>query len=176
MKLKAHLKERGVNPSLYNLVVNYKTNRITFLLYNLSGQVVGYQQYSPLIKEKKVNHPKKARYFTYLPRMVDGVFGLELLDYNKPMCFVFEGFVEAANAHRLGFNAISPLGSSPKRMKSFFRILRRQFNLVAFGDNDDAGRKLVNLIGKGEQLAIDFDEMPDDEKLRLLKKYSPEHQ
>jgi DNA primase len=174
MKLIKHLKERGVNPRLYNMVLNYNTSRVTFYLYNFSGQVVGYQQYSPAIKEKKVNHPKKARYYTYLPRMVDGVFGLEQLDYSQAVCFVTEGFIEAANIHRLGFNAISPLGSSPKRMKTFFRILRRRFKLVALADGDPAGKKLVNLIGQGRQLDTDFDELSDEDKLKIIKCYLPE--
>ena len=80
MKLVQHLKDRGMNPKLYVISYSYSGSIITFYLYNLTGQIVGYQRYKPLSTYKKTNDPKSARYYTYLPRDVDGVFGLELLD------------------------------------------------------------------------------------------------
>ena len=72
--------------------------------------------------------------------------------------------------HRLGFNALAVLTSTPKRLKPWFRILRQTWNLVAIGDNDDAGRKLVNIVGKGFQSPADLDEMTDEEILLLLNR------
>ncbi len=168
MKLVKHLKDRGMNPDLYNYSKSYSGNVVTFYLWNLSGQLVGYQQYKPLKTAKKQNNPKSARYFTYLPSGVDGCFGLELLDYSKKDLYVVEGVFKAAVLHRLGFNAVAVLTSSPKRFKSWFKVMRQQFNVVAVGDADDAGAKLVRTVGKGFQSPKDLDEMTDEEVLELL--------
>ena len=39
---------------------------------------------------------------------------------------------------------------------------------MAIGDNDDAGRKLVNVVGKGIQSPVDLDEMLDYDIHQLL--------
>lgn len=43
MKLKSHLRERGMDPSKYSMYVSYSANKVTWLLWNMSGQLVGYQ-------------------------------------------------------------------------------------------------------------------------------------
>jgi len=47
--------------------------------------------------------------------------------------------------------------------------LRQTWNLIAIGDNDDAGRKLVNIVGKGFQSPEDLDEMSDEDIHSLLR-------
>ncbi len=170
MKLVKHLEERGMNPKLYNLQKSYSASVITFYLWNLSGQLVGYQQYRPNKTEKKNNSPKMSRYFTYLKRDMDGVFGLELLDFNQKTIYIVEGVFKAAVLHRLGFNALAVLTNHPKRLKPWFRILRAQgWNLVAIGDNDPAGQKLVNTLKSGFLSPVDLDEMKDEDILSLLR-------
>ncbi len=170
MKLVKHLEERGMNPKLYNLQKSYSASAITFYLWNLSGQLVGYQQYRPNKTEKKTNNPKLSRYFTYLKRDMDGVFGLELLDFNQKTIYIVEGVFKAGVLHRLGYNALAVLTSHPKRMKPWFRILRAQgWNLVAIGDNDSAGQKLVNTLKSGFLSPMDLDEMKDEEIISLLR-------
>lgn len=171
MKLVQHLKDRGMNPDLYNYSKSYSANAITFYLWNLSGQLVGYQQYRPLKIIKKQNNPKSARYFTYLPSGVDGCFGLELLDYSKKDLYIVEGVFKAAILHRLGFNAVAVLTSSPKRFKSWFKSMRQIFNIIAIGDNDAAGAKLVRIVGRGFQSPVDLDEMTDEDMLEMLDEY-----
>ena len=169
MKLIKHLEERGMNPKLYSLAKSYSASTITFYLWNLSGQLVGYQQYRPNKLDKKVNNPKLSRYFTYLKRDMDGVFGLELLDSNQKTIYIVEGVFKAAVLHRLGYNALAVLTNHPKRLKPWFRILRAQgWNLVAIGDNDSAGQKLVNTLKSGFLSPVDLDEMKDDEIHSLL--------
>lgn len=172
MKLVKHLKERGMDPSLYLYSKNYSANTVTFYLFNMKGDMIGYQQYRPNVNEKKKNDPKHGRYFTYLPRETIGVFGLETLDPNDRTIYIVEGIFKAAVLHRLGFNSIAVLTSTPKHMKPWFKILRQTWNLVAIGDNDDAGKKFINYIKKGFQSPIDLDEMKDEEILELLKNNS----
>lgn len=170
MKLVAHLKERGMNPKLYRLNLCYKTNKITFFLYNLNGQIVGYQHYLPLIEEKGVkNNPKLGRYFTYLPKNTVGLFGLEALNKENRKIYIVEGIFKAAMLHRLGFNAIAVLTSTPKRLKPFFFIMKQTYDLIAIGDNDKAGQYLINIVGKGFKSPKDLDEMEDKAILELLE-------
>lgn len=163
-----HLRSRGMDPDLYHLAYDEEERIATFLLYNLSGHVVGYQQYRPDADKQKKNHPKEGRYFTYLPKDTDGIFGLDLIDPTNRTIYVTEGIFKAAVLHRLGYNAIAVLTSTPKRLKPWFRIMKATWNLVAIGDPDDAGRKLVNMVKTGFQSPADLDEMTDEDIKSLL--------
>lgn len=167
MKIKQHLISRGMNPDLYS--ISYGDEDCCFFLYNLSGQIVGYQKYNPFKTKEKNNHPKECRYFTYLPSGIDGIFGLELLDYSKKELYIVEGIFKAAVLHRLGYNALAVLSNNPKRLKSLFRILKQKFDLIAIGDNDPAGKMLVNFVKRGAQSQYDLDEMNETEILNFLK-------
>ncbi len=163
MKLVAHLKERGMNPKLYSYSKSYSASCVTFFLYNLTGQIVGYHQYRPLKTEKKVNNSKTGRYFTFLPKKTNGLFGIELLDYSKKNLYIVEGVFKAANLHRLGYNAIAVLTSSPAHHTAFLKVLKQTFNVIAIGDNDGGGKLLVKAVGKGVLSPVDIDEMEDKE-------------
>ncbi len=45
--IKSHLIERGVNLEKTNVLLDEENVYCTFLLYNLSGKLVGYQHYNP---------------------------------------------------------------------------------------------------------------------------------
>lgn len=168
--LKQHLITRGMDPDLYQVTYDDVEGVVTFMLYNGVGAIVGYQQYRPAqVSKQKKNNPKEGRYYTYLPRETDGVFGWDLVDFNNKTIYVVEGVFKAGVLHRLGYNAIAVLTSTPKRLKPWFRILKATMNLVAIGDNDDAGRKLVNIVGKGFQSPTDLDEMADEDITKLLR-------
>ena len=165
-----HLISRGMDPSRYPVFYDPEEGIITFLLFNGMGDLVGYHQYRPdQASKQKKNDPKTGRYFTYLPKDTDGVFGLDVLNHTDRTIYVVEGVFKAAVLHRLGFNAIAVLTSTPKRLKPWFRILRATWNLVAIGDNDDAGKKLVNTVGRGFQSPLDLDEMSDEGLFELLE-------
>ena len=158
----AHLASRGITSGF---VLGDEV--ATFYLYNPHGKLVGYQQYRPGASKEKKNDPKQGRYFTYLPREVDGFWGLEQ-DQGGPL-FVVEGIFKAAKLHNLGFSAIAVLGASPVRLKSWFRAVRCQRLLFAIGDADKAGAGLVRIVGTGLQSPRDLDEMTDKEVLALVK-------
>jgi len=52
MNIKTHLKHRHLDLELHRPILDEELNIATFLLYNLSGQLVGYQQYNPLGDKK----------------------------------------------------------------------------------------------------------------------------
>lgn len=168
MKLIKHLEERGMNTKLYRFARNYSTTCITFYLWNMSGQMVGYQSYRPDKFEKKTNNPKLSRYFSRLKEK-DGVFGLDVLNPADRTIYIVEGVFKAAVLHRLGYNAVAVLTSTPKRLKPWFKIMRQTWNIIAIGDNDDGGKQLVDIVGRGFQSPIDIDEMPDEDIIELLR-------
>lgn len=161
----AHLVARGMNPALYKIALTTET--ATFFLYNPTGKLVGYHQYRPGAEKHNKEDPKLARYYTYLPRGIDGLFGLEQ-DNGIGRLYVVEGIFKASKLHSLGENAIAVLGATPNRLKSQFKIWNRE--LFAIGDNDKPGRQLVNLVKRGIQSPVDLDEMTDEEVLNVLQR------
>lgn len=172
MRLKDHLIDRNMLPSLYDHI-HYDEDEyiVTFYLYNLSGAIVGYQQYRPNASKDKKNHPKEGRYYTYLPSKTDGVFGLDILDPTKRDVYIVEGIFKAATLHRLGYNAIAVLGNSPKRLKPWFKIMRQTWNLIGIGDDGKPGKLLVNAVGKGFQSEKDLDEMLDSDINSIIESF-----
>ena len=162
--MRTHLEQRGA--TFHRYFADEET--ATFLLYNPHGKLVGYQVYRPLGTKEKKNHPREGRYYTYLPKEVDGFFGLEY-DVGGPL-FVVEGIFKAMKLHNLGFSAVAVLGASPKRLKSWFKAVKQQRPLVATGDNDPTGAQLVSLVGIGFQSPKDLDEMTDEEVLECIEK------
>ena len=58
-----HLKDRHLNLELHRPMVDEVERVATFYLWNLSGQLTGYQQYRPEGEKKPQN--KQGKYFTY---------------------------------------------------------------------------------------------------------------
>lgn len=157
MNLVKHLLSRNYDPTRYvNQVLDLENSVLTVYLTNLSGQFSGFQQYRPLVKEKRVNHPSQARYFTYSQRGVNACWGLETLDPLKKDLYIVEGIFKASALHMLGYNALALLTSNPKPMKSWLHTLNHK--LIGIGDNDKAGKGMVKIAGKGFQSELDLDE------------------
>lgn len=140
------------------------------MLYNPHGKLVGYQVYRPGASKEKRNDPRDGRYYTYLPREVDGFWGLEQ-DVGGPL-FVVEGVFKAAKLHNLGLSAVAVLGATPRRLNSWFRAIREARVLLAIGDSDTAGAELVRIVGRGFQSPRDLDEMEDGEVRCLVEKFA----
>ena len=121
MEVLLNLRSRGVTSDT-PVFIDEEEGVATFLLYS-GTKLVGYQQYRPAADKKSRNHPRDGRYFTYLPSLTDGLYGLEQ-DSGTGTLFVVEGIFKAIKLHNLGFNAISPLGATPKRLKPYFSILK----------------------------------------------------
>lgn len=168
MNLLKHLLRRNYDPTRYkNQIIDTDACVLTVLLSNLSGKFVGFQQYRPLVKEKRVNNATEGRYFTFSPRQTTACWGLETLDTSKKDLYLVEGIFKASALHMLGHNALAVLTANPLPMKSWLHTM--PYNLIGIGDADNAGRWLPKLAGQGFQSEYDLDEYTLEELHNLLE-------
>lgn len=107
----------------------------TFYLYNLSGQIVGYQQYRPLGEKKPNNNPKEGKYFTYHKSPTVAVWGVESLHLTPHVVFLTEGVFDAARLTERGFSAIAALTCHPQKdLRNWLSCLNRKVVVVCDGD------------------------------------------
>lgn len=172
-----HLRSRGIDPNRTGIVVDKKSGMVTFLLYNLSGQLVGYQRYNP--HGHKFSHSSKdplmAKYYTYViknpetkTRMI-AVWGVDTIRDGSPL-FIVEGIFDAVKVHNAGYPAIAVLANNPKHLRSWLRTLPN-VRIVIY-DNDTAGRKLAKLGHKAYTVPHpykDLGEMPQNEATEFIK-------
>jgi hypothetical protein len=137
------------------------------LLSNLSGKFVGFQQYRPLVAEKRVNNATEGRYFTFSQRQTTACWGLETLDTSKKDLYLVEGIFKASALHMLGHNALALLTSNPVGMKSWLHTM--PYNLIGIGDGDKAGQWLPKIAGRGFQSDLDLDEYTLEELHKLME-------
>ena len=150
MNMKAHLAERHFDPSRYSgVLIDPSEEAVTFLLWNLSGQCVGYQTYRPAGTKERNNIKGESKYYL-MPGEEDpngvrdarkriAVWGLETYVPGETL-YVTEGVFDAAVLHTLGLPAIAVLANHPKKLRSWLRTLPNR--TVAVVDGDSAGRKL----------------------------------
>lgn len=101
-----HLKNRYFTRELYrNVAYNDEERVVTFPLYNLSGQYLGYQQYRPDGDKVRKNNPKLGRYFTYIPRGNSAIWGIDVLDKKDRRIFITEGIFKSCRFHNYGLNS-----------------------------------------------------------------------
>lgn len=137
-----NLKSRYFDTGLHVAWVDEQEGVATFPLWNLSGCLVGYQQYRPAANKKKDNHPKMSRYFTYRKNKVVGLWGLESWNLSNVL-FVTEGVFDACRLTAKGYSAIATLFNDlDGPMKEWFYTVRAHRPVVVVCDGDKAGRKL----------------------------------
>lgn len=173
-----HFKDRKLDPKRYN--VSWDVDVATFLLFNLSGQIVGYQQYRPFAPKTMNNDPHLGRYYTYVSK-IHGLpgnrkanelacWGLETFNYRQDILFITEGIFDSCVLHNFGFPSIALLTNDPKQFSGWLTTIRDRVK-IAICDNDDAGRKLAKM---GDYAIFtekkDLGEMAYDEVATLIKK------
>lgn len=137
-----HLRDRHLNLELHRPVVDEVERVATFYLYNLTGSLVGYQQYRPEGEKKTQNNPKQGKYFTYRKQPTLAVWGVESLHLTPNVVFLTEGVFDACRLTSRGYSALAVLSNNPSQdLKNWLGMLNRK--VVAVCDNDDAGRKLA---------------------------------
>ena len=161
MNLKQHLNSRYFDYTRYSGVFLDEVESTVFLpLWNLSGQMVGYQQYSPSKPKAHFDDPKLAKYFTWVTKPAASknaelaVFGLETLDYNKPL-FLTEGIFDACRLNWNGFSAVAVLSNNPKHLGNWLSLL--PVTTVAVCDGDVAGKQLAKFGDRAILLPVDRD-------------------
>lgn len=123
-----HLIKRHMNIGLYSGAYVDDVSA-TFALWNLSGQMVGYQTYrpdKPKLRGRDFD-PAEMRYYTYISRYGGAdpaitAWGLETLYWPGPV-FLCEGIFDACRLHSHGFSALALLGSNPIHLRSWLNTL-----------------------------------------------------
>ena len=136
-----HLKSRHLQLERYSGI--YVSEDVTcFTLWNLSGQMCGYQQYRPNAAKEKKNDPREGRYYTSIHGKKNekplAVWGLETLDYRNDLLIVTEGIFDACRFHNYDIPAVALLSSSWKHYRNWLLSLGR----VIYKAEDENGSSL----------------------------------
>jgi len=174
MSVLANLKSRCLDLKTHTAWVDEDEGVATLPLWNLSGQMVGYQQYRPEGDKKRFNHPKEGKYFTWRKDKVIGVWGLESWSFSQTL-FVTEGVFDAARLTNRGYSALATLSNDvDSSVARWLWTVRKFRSVVAVCDNDSAGRKLAkcgqtfHVMEEGKDMGDASDEYVTD----FLKEYS----
>lgn len=167
-----HIRERSFDDSLHTAWVDEDEGVAVFPLWNLSGRMVGYQQYRPSANKKKCNDPKMSRYFTYRKGRVVGVWGLESWNLSNTL-FVTEGVFDATRITSLGYSAIATLSNDiDDSTKNWFKCIKTNRFVVAVCDNDSSGLRLAKCGHESHVVEIgDLGSVPEEYVVNLLKGY-----
>jgi Toprim-like len=170
-KVLQHLRERHLDVDLHRPVIDEVEGVATLFLWNLSGMLVGYQQYRPNASKAPNNDVRLGRYFTRVKQPTIAVWGVESLDLTPHVVFVTEGVFDAARITERGHSAIAVLSNDPKReLRNWLKSLARKVVVVC--DNDSAGRRLAKF---GDVVAFteekDLGDSSEEFVTTLLEKY-----
>lgn len=175
-EMRKHLIGRCVNFNLHT--PHLSDNIATFMLYNLSGQIVGYQRYNPSFPsafpgDGKQHNLRDRRYYNYVSSGQIGIFGLESLKESSSCIFVTEGVFDCCRLTNRGASAVAVLTNNPSTsMKNFLSCLGKP--IVAICDSDHAGKKLrmVGNFSETVQGGKDLGECGEHFVEYILKKYT----
>ena len=173
MTVLENLKSRHFDMNVHTVWVDEDEGVATYPLWNLSGAMVGFQQYRPAANKKKDNHPRESRYFTWRKDRVVGVWGLESWNFSNTL-FVTEGVFDAARLTARGYSAVATLSNDVDPSLARWLWLTRKIRpVVAVCDNDVAGRKLAKCGHVAHVMTDDKDlgEASDEYVTELLKNY-----
>lgn len=155
VSIKEHLISRGLNPQHSSVRLDEENCIATFLLWNISGNLVGYQQYNPFGTKQLRNdekHRNSLKYFTFSGDEGDlikcskkrlAVWGLESTSCHDTAIYLTEGVFDAAKLHALGLPAIAVLANDPKHLIPWLTALNR--TVIAVCDNDAPGARLGSI-------------------------------
>lgn len=152
MDLVEHLRSRHLDLRLHRPMLDEAEGIATFYLWNLSGQLVGFQQYRPKGEKRQHNNPKEGKYYTYRKLPTLAVWGVESLKYPGSL-FVCEGVFDACRLTEVGCAAVAVLSNDTGwDLKNWLSCLNRRVVVVC--DNDAAGRKLAKF---GDDVVYTFE-------------------
>ena len=172
-----HLKSRDVDFTRTNCIVDEENCIADFFLYNLTGQIIGYQRYNP--NGSKANHSNKLskgdmKYYTYITKNdrfpMLAVYGLETYTHTDKYLFITEGIFDCIKLHNQGLPAIAVIANNPSPLKSWLRTLP-QIKVVV-KDNDglagDMLSKFGDIVLTPPDPYKDLGDMPFDEVYKLV--------
>lgn len=165
-----HLIQRCKNyPEIFG-VVDHENEIFTRYIYNLSGEIIGYQRYNWRADKFKNNDPK-GRYYTYVSKVDNKtelcVMGLETFDSRRHIIYVVEGGFEQASAVSCGFNCVATLTNTTKRIDGWLKT--NHLTSVALCQPDKASMLLARNTDYHIVLPKDLDDLTYDELQELIK-------
>jgi len=187
------LRDRHLQPDRYH--VSWDDEVATFLLFNLSGQIIGYQNYRWDADKQQDNDPRMSRYYKHVPKASRlevstpddcttypwvkrrekmqplAVWGLETYNYRKDVLFVVEGVFDATRLHHLSLPCVAALSNDPKKLLPWLKACGRHTIMIC--DGDKAGRKLAKLGNESVILpdGKDLGDMTDAEVEKVVEKW-----
>ena len=185
MKIREHLKSRGVDPDQHSVLIDDENDIATFLIWDLSGRLAGYQQYNPNGTKQIRNdekHRDQLKYFTFSGDEGDGsragkkkltAWGFESFAPAQEVVFIAEGIFDAVKIQNAGYPALAVIANDPKHLRALFKALG--VVIVAICDRDDAGGKLANcahLSFNVPEPYHDLGDMPQEEVNSWLRTFS----
>ncbi len=151
--LEEHLRGRGIDKEETRVIIDEESNDVFFFLYNLSGQMVGYQKYNPTFSKKGQNskalgNPRDTKYYNWVGEEDYGkkvaVWGLESYSFEDEFLFITEGIFDIARVHQAGYPGIAVLCNDPSPQVANWLETLPQKKIVIY-DNDKAGEVLRKL-------------------------------
>lgn len=140
--IKQHLTQRYVDLDLHKPITT--PTSATFLLYNLSKQLVGWQRYSPL-NPHLCSNDTNGRYYTYRTPYQLALFGFESYCSKLSNIFITEGIFDAVRLTRHKQCALALLTNSPNSsMLNLLSCLANKLTVII--DNDKGGETLYRKI------------------------------
>ncbi len=157
--IREHLKERDV-PESAAVIVDERDNYAYFLLYNLSGKIVGLQRYNPSGYKDRSKHYREIKHLgsldesqlKYLTKVTRenvernvpqlAVYGLHTIDERK-FVFVVEGIFDAVKLESIGMPVIAVLTNAPKKFRNFFFVLQK--TVIVWRDSDKASEEMKQI-------------------------------
>lgn len=136
-----HIRSRYFNTDIHEYWLGRGV--VSFPIWNLSGQLVGFQQYRPNASKKIFNNPYEGKYFTRLREGKVGVWGLESWRFSNSL-FICEGIFDACKISYLGYSAIAifSFNVNPSTAR-WLNILKRTRHTIAICDSDSSGIKMA---------------------------------
>lgn len=176
MNLREHLLERHLDPSAYSVFLDDEGGMATFLLFDLSGRVVGYQQYRPNAPKMLKNDPREGRYYTYVTGKKEerqiALWGFESWDFSPGLLFLTEGIFKSSMFHAAGYSSLATLSNNPKFIKEWLSLISGQRKIVMVGDNDGKTHSLGFPIIYPPKHVKDVDELSPHEFRDWLNSFS----
>lgn len=169
-----NLLERGVDLSRVRVHLDTELNLASFMLFNLSGELVGYQRYNPNADKLKSN-ALDGRYYTYVigekKNKKIAVWGVENID-DTNILFITEGIFDAIKIQNAGYPVIATLSSDPKHLKNWLKLLNKTIIAVCDRDDNNTGNKLAKFADLSVLVPApykDVGEMPQEEVDLFIK-------
>lgn len=168
-----NLLKRKLNVDLHHPIIDENDGVSTFILYSITGAILGYHTYRPFADKKIDNNPKNSRYFTYKIKHQFPFWGAESYYLNKGPIFLTEGIFDGARLTYRNQTCFSVLCNNPSSdARNFFQMLPRP--VIAICDNNSAGMKLKK-FGDYFEVVDKFNDLGDSDEdyvTYLIEKYN----